>query len=524
MKKTILILLALGIGQLLSAQAVMLPPDSSFNEAGHLLIDEHLNFIPYAQCLQEDNKILVAAYGHDENDQHLDGFVARINTDGKLDETFAENGILRIDIDGTDDAVQDIAITQDEKILILLASNYRTILIRLHADGSYDSSFGNSGIQLVQTYSSELPAKMLAQPDGRIIVLGKAPMGVMKGTVRRLLPDGAPDNSFGDDGLVILSVGTSPTELKACELNQEGDLIIAGNYGTGPTGGFVVFQLTTEGLPDSDFSQDGTVIKPLGNNFGATLAWDLAVAEDGHIYVAGQSPASVQSALTVIALKENGSLEIGFGGLGVKKITVSPYAVVNSIKIQPDGKLLLGGYSFTSESKASFVYARLLQNGTLDPQFGLSSGTLIASLNSVYELEVLVDMDFDQNSRLVSTVWLANTVDLPSTAYEYTMVFRSLMDFVVATQDAQQWISSPRLYPNPITSDHLDISFNLPNSKSLRFSLLDAQGSLIADLGKMEAIPGENQYRFDLPPGLPKGPYYFIIQSDEGTLVRKVVR
>ena len=65
------------------------------------------------------------------------------------------------------------------------------------------------------------------------------------------------------------------------------------------------------------------------------------------------------------------SLDLSFGaGTGTAIVPIDSNGdVLSSMAIQPDGRILLGGYCVVAGSN-NFCMARLLDNGTLDTSFG----------------------------------------------------------------------------------------------------------------------------------------------------------
>ena len=76
--------------------------------------------------------------------------------------------------------------------------------------------------------------------------------------------------------------------------------------------------------------------------------------------------------------------------------------------------------------------------------------------------------------------------------------------------------------PNPF-SDQLSVSFNLPNSSHVNFSLMDAAGKLIRSAS--EDLPkGFSTYSMKELANLPKGVYLLTILYDRQTVTHKVVK
>lgn len=74
---------------------------------------------------------------------------------------------------------------------------------------------------------------MALQPDGKIVVTGLLHADVndtKRSFVVRYLPDGTPDNSFGDKGTVI-TVFQNVIEMNDITVQPDGKIITGGTYG-----------------------------------------------------------------------------------------------------------------------------------------------------------------------------------------------------------------------------------------------------------------------------------------------------
>jgi serralysin len=133
--------------------------------------------------------------------------VARYNTDGTLDTTFAGDGKMSTDFTSREDWVSGIAIQPDGKIVAagfaglrsFSSSNSMFAVARYDTDGTLDPTFGGDGRVITDfTPRDDLLAGFAIQADGKILVSGGA--GVYnanpKLAVARYNIDGTLDNTF----------------------------------------------------------------------------------------------------------------------------------------------------------------------------------------------------------------------------------------------------------------------------------------------------------------------------------------
>ncbi|MGC7380964.1 delta-60 repeat domain-containing protein, partial [Xanthomonas citri pv. citri] len=131
-------------------------------------------------AIQPDGKILLAGYGNDGN--NYDNFLlVRLNTNGSIDSSFDGDGKLLISVGSFNDRAYSIAIQSDGKVLLAGGSaksyynaNFDFSVVRLHNNGSLDSSFGTNGKMLIPiTFANDYVNSIAIQPDGKILLAGK---------------------------------------------------------------------------------------------------------------------------------------------------------------------------------------------------------------------------------------------------------------------------------------------------------------------------------------------------------------
>jgi len=137
--------------------------------------------------------------------------------------------------------------------------------------------------------------------------------------------------------------------------------------------------LLSAGALDGSFGTAGQVTLA-GSTPLAFNREPLAVQSDGKIVIAvGGSQTQIER------LNSDGSPDNTFGSHGV---VASPVAGVNALAVEPDGKIVLGGYESITTGSALFALARLNADGTLDMSFG-SSGTVTSSIDGYVGIQTL---------------------------------------------------------------------------------------------------------------------------------------
>jgi len=193
----------------------------------------------YAMALQPDGKIVLAG-SSDFNNEKTPFAVARINSDGSLDETFGDGGKFTLNFFGTDNEVRSVALQSDGKILLAGWADRKELrpevfaLARLNSNGSLDKSFGNRGKVTDELFGRGGQASAIKiQPGGKIVVAGYAGSDnaftpVFDFAVFRYNADGALDTSFGTGGLLITDLHHVFDFGNAMAFQPDGKIIVAG--------------------------------------------------------------------------------------------------------------------------------------------------------------------------------------------------------------------------------------------------------------------------------------------------------
>jgi uncharacterized delta-60 repeat protein len=238
------------------------------------------------------------------------------------------------------------------------------LVFRLNADGSRDTQFRIRPLDGPGA-GYETATAAAVQSDGKIVVAGRTSTND-DGAVWRLLPDGAPDRTFGGDGFVPVDSGAVEM-LADVAIAPDGAIVVVGR--TTVRGQATVYRLTPSGDRDAGFDEDGAV------GIGDTdhLATTVAVQPDGRILVGGYLTPS--DGMVVRRLTVGGAPDVTFGG-GDGAATIPTDAHADDLALQPDGRIVVAGRVYTpGESDALVV--RYAADGTADASFGSAVGTML---------------------------------------------------------------------------------------------------------------------------------------------------
>jgi large repetitive protein len=321
-----------------------------------------------------------------------------------LDPTFLNTGTGAI---GGGPGVKAIAIQSDGKVLI--GGSFTTYngvscnLARVNPDGSLDATFGGSGG--VNAGGGADVNAIAIQSDGNILV-GLINTVPPMGLVRLLGSNGATDVSF--------STNIPNSAVNAIVVQSNGQILIGGAFST--CNGIArngLARLNSDGTLDATFIGSGfasggsvnAIAMDASNNiyvggtftiFNGVSARELVSLTNSSGNTNGAFSASFSngSSVNAIAVDQlNGKLVVGGSftspGTNLTRLIMStgavdgtftspnPNAAVNTIALQADGKILIGG-AFTNSTPAS-NFARVLQSGSFDTGFNT---TLPSTCNS----------------------------------------------------------------------------------------------------------------------------------------------
>jgi len=237
--------------------------------------------------IQSDGKIVVTgnAYIFDG-----DSVLLRYNSNGTLDTLFGEGGATVTNLfNQRSDYGEDLLIQPDGRIVVCAYSvNGLRLLARYNSDGSLDATFAGDGT--VVDGSLALFGRCVAlQSDGKIILAGSnaADIGSLDYQLVRYNSDGSLDATFGINGIVKTGIGTAGDVAYDVAVQPDGRIVAAGFSYNADTGfnDFAVVRYQTDGSLDTSFKSTGKVLG--GFTSGNAEGRAMVIAPDGRILVAG---------------------------------------------------------------------------------------------------------------------------------------------------------------------------------------------------------------------------------------------
>ena len=190
--------------------------DTGFGTGGKVVYDTEYAY-GSSGAIQADGKIVVGGcIANDVGTPDFDLLLLRYNSDGTLDPSFGQNGVVRYD-GGTFDERISIAAQADGKILVA----YGHLLLRYNINGTQDASFGTGG---AITLDSGYILSIAIQVDGKIVVAGSTGTHLL---MLRYDENGALDSGFGTNGVVTYDSG-SREGARSVAIQPDGKILVGG--------------------------------------------------------------------------------------------------------------------------------------------------------------------------------------------------------------------------------------------------------------------------------------------------------
>jgi uncharacterized delta-60 repeat protein len=377
--------------------------DPSFGNGGKVITDiDHFRNGTNSALVQPDGKLVVIGYSS-EFPQTGYFCILRYNTDGSLDLSFGQDGIVRTIVGLDEDWAYAAALQPDGKIIAAGYSwngtSYDFAMVRYTSDGLRDLTFGSGGIVTSDFDDRNEKANViLLRPDGKIILAGvidEAATFDKDMVVAQYHVNGNLDADFGVNGVSVIKFGDVGLwqSVRAAALQNDGKLVLAGysevwvNNLQELNDVILVGRLNESGLLDNSFGESGLVKTAIGKrDVGASVA----IQKDNKILILGKTQKVKISGYPDMALlryDSNGNLDNSFGTSGVVITTFDNsddegYALA----LQSDDKILAAGFTAKNNgSTTDFALARFHPNGALDGSFGT---------NGKVTMDITGDLDF----------------------------------------------------------------------------------------------------------------------------------
>lgn len=292
--------------------------------------------------------------------------------------------------------------------------------MRFEPDGFLDFSFGEGGVS--RPVPNGFPVSPMfsfnsiaLQADQKIVAAGDCgDFSFFSFCLSRYNVDGSLDNTFNGNGLVMMGSGASSEVAKAVALQPDGK-IVATWQTVDPFFGFVpvLARFNTDGSLDTSFGFGAGIVQIV--NQDQFRVESLALKPNGKIVIVGEGlffhfP---QSTIRVAYCSSEGVIE------EIVNTPIGEHAAANAVVVQPDGKIVVGGYDlFSTFPGATFSALALVRYDANHPPVVTitdpSSGSVFAVNTPIHFAGSFTDDEGDTHT----AEWAFESITQPAEVFE----------------------------------------------------------------------------------------------------------
>jgi len=244
-------------------------------------------------ALDNAGRLLVHGAKKREGALDTDFALVRLNTNGTLDTSFAQNGVFSLDLSSNSASPKPPLVLPNGSIL---GAGYQSnggvvvpVIYRLNAEGQLDSSYGVNGVFSQAVLSAVTEVYAVSLQGTSVVTVGYGRNNAQESLdflSLRILDNGTLDKGYGTSG--------GYTRVDADGYNDNGRnmtvlpdgrilLIGGGRYASNASEGMMVV-LSAEGQPDENFGENGAQLLDFGG--AADFLWGVKVSPQGDKVVA----------------------------------------------------------------------------------------------------------------------------------------------------------------------------------------------------------------------------------------------
>lgn len=355
--------------------------------------------------VQSDNKVVVLTKIY-VNNLFFNG-LQRFNENGSLDTTFGANGKLALGFYFTE--FNALAVDNANNIIIYgyqsLSSGF---VLRITPAGAFDTTFGNQGITYFENDIDFLPRinSIKIAPNNKIILGGgNVVNNIIDYLLIRINANGTIDTTFGDNGISLVGLNNVSEIITDLEVLSDGKIVAVGRTNENFANDFqaVIMKFNSVGLLDPTFNGNGKYLTERPVDF--FMNGDIAVQNNGKLLVTFES---LFDNFVLYRLNANGSLDTNFGAGGVVNTTVNgeDYSAQLHYNTVNQNITLIG--TTLDEEGGKFALTRYDTDGNMDFSFG-DNGVVITDVGFSSQV---ISASATNDGKLVVSGWMYNEVTM----------------------------------------------------------------------------------------------------------------
>ncbi|HSD63194.1 MAG TPA: T9SS type A sorting domain-containing protein [Ignavibacteriaceae bacterium] len=464
--------------------------------------------MPFDIITQSDGNIITA--GQSDGPNGIFVAIARLFPGGQLDTSgFGVDGRVYTHFVVRDRAYA-ISLQSDGKIIAVgneaesnAGSAIMPSIYRFNSDGSTDTTFAGTGYVALRfdAVSSGSFYGVYIQPDGKILAAGSETGNANGGSygfgTMRFLPTGELDTTYGVMGKSAITCNILYNWVGSV-LSPDGGIIMAS---TGYDGNYKYFlaKMDNLGNRDTTFGINGIAELATQNNYSTILA----ITDDGKILMGGTTYSTDSHwQMTVFRFLSDGTLDSAFAAGGRIDMRFTSDDYLNDLIVDQEGKILVAG-----ETGNYGVVARLTSDGNLDTTFA-SEGRIIQSLNNNSGTSYFTSLILLSDESVLTVGF-----DFASGAGNFVVSkFNNAVTNVADNSIVPVNFVLNQNYPNPFNPS-TKINFILPSESRVKLNIYNMLGEKVRKLFDNDQMSaGEHTIEFSAG-NLASGIYIYSIEA-----------
>lgn len=498
--------------------------DATFGNNGVTLLETITPNAEIYDLAKDDNGLMGAGFSTVDGLQYFS--VVRLNLDGSLNTSFAENGLLTVSPGTGAGRATSLLQLPDGKYLAAGWARFinkdQYLIVRFMEDGTLDETFGEAGIATGSfsgsSFAEDEIEDMALLSDGKIVVAGRSYNGQNDDAfVACFNPDGSLFTNFGSsEGFSIIEFGQSPPSESATALvvDDADNIIIGGRVATDffEEDAFFLTKVSSTGVVDNSFGTNGQVIYALAPNIIAGLQ-ALAIDTEGRIITGGGAFNTdlLDNEFFLTRFFPNGTQDNSFGNNGEVIIPRIDNESISDLKALDSGDIIAAGS--TGGFPSQFAIVRLAENGAQDLTFGnngWATTQITSSFNSIRGIAIDDACIYAGGTSFDGDDWKMSLA-------KYTN-----QGTATSTQEASLINHKIRIYPNPV-AEAFNLELALDHTAVVQINLVNLQGQSLNTLLQQQTLAAGNySLPFNFPNALASGTYLIQLVVDGQITTQKV--
>lgn len=292
--------------------------DPTFGNRGRVVTDLGADDYAFDLAIGSDGGIVVVGERSTSATDRV--FVQRYRPNGSLDPGFADGGTAVTGFGRRLQTASAVVITPAGRIVIAGSTSNgitsRSAIARFLRDGRLDDTFGDDGrVTTDVSPSGEQLTDVLLQPDGKIVAVGWAEGSLVPAfSAVRYMGDGRLDDGFDWDGVARMDVSVGSDKGLGAALQPDGSLVIVGSASAGNRDEWGIVRVGPHGHLDDTFGHRGLLVTGFGPGYDEAAA--VAVVGNGKLVVAGRIRNGAKDDMALLRFKPGGKHDLTFGAGG----------------------------------------------------------------------------------------------------------------------------------------------------------------------------------------------------------------